>query len=93
MEIEVSALNGVPRSRTRARVGGSADGNAGQHRPEPSHFCFPVANAPVAMGRKEKQDFSSAPGAPGLDKAALWYCRVRGLCTGSCNHGEREGGC
>lgn len=54
----------VPRSRAHAHVGGSADGSAGQHRPW--RFCFPEANAPTSMGRKEKQDFSSAPG---LDKA------------------------
>lgn len=54
----------VPRSRAHARVGGSADGSAGQHRPW--RFCFPAANVPTSMGRKEKQDFASAPG---LDKA------------------------
>lgn len=77
----------MPHSRAHAHVGGSADGNAGQHQPEPLHFCFPAANTPVSMARKEKQDFSSAPG---LDKAALGYWRVWGLCAGSCNH-RREG--
>lgn len=54
----------VPRSRAHAHVGGSADGSAGQHRPW--RFCFPAANVPTSMGRKEKQEFASAPG---LDKA------------------------
>lgn len=54
----------VPRSRAHAHVGGSADGSAGQHRPW--RFCFPAANVPTSMGRKEKKDFASAPG---LDKA------------------------
>lgn len=65
----------------------SADGNAGQHQPSP--FCFPVANAPVSTGRKEKQDLLSAPG---LDKAAApWYYRVQG--APHCELWGREKGC
>ena len=83
MAIEVSALIGVPRSRAHAHVGGSAADNAGQHQPEPLHFCFPVANAPVSMDRKEKQDFSSAPG---LGKA-----ESRGWAVGAAATGEKGG--
>uniref|UniRef100_A0A8C3V3H9 Uncharacterized protein n=1 Tax=Catharus ustulatus TaxID=91951 RepID=A0A8C3V3H9_CATUS len=49
---------------THARVGGSADGTAGQH--QPWRFCSPGANIPMSRGRKENKvwGISRAQGGP-----------------------------